>query len=312
MKRYYTALLLALTLFSGCLRQDFSICGIPDNCVLVFRLEDDKGKDRFEEKISSIDALVFDSRNRLVIHKRVDREMLDESNSLRLTVEPGEYRVICWANVSSNSTLSVSGDNAYLEECYLEVVSSVTGCPLYYAPKKEPGTRSGREAETRTGDYSLYTVTIPPNTVTEKELWFGQAHRTVNIYTAGMDQAEGFDNRQPTVQLTNIPYRYDLLLCTDSSRKNYQRQSEPVETPQGIMSLATFRAPIADFSEDMVIHIRNTSDGNSLYTLNLKEYVENNDIPDINNIDILVVFGINASVTVTLPPWNEQQVKPIR
>lgn len=312
MKRYYTALLLLLSaVLGGCIKQDYNACPVPNNCTLIFQMKDASGNDLFNSKINSVDAAVFDVSNRLVAYKRLKKADLDEFCGVRFSVTPGEYRVVCWGNVFANSQLPVLTYNTTtFDDCYLETISNVSGCPLYYAPKKAPSTRA--LALTRAGeDFTDHTVIVTGNKITEKEVFFCRAHRTVNIFVQNYSNSPSYDAMEPTVELTNIPHKYDFYLRTASTRKNYTNQTGPVTTPQGPMSIASFNAPICDFHNTMFVNLKRSSDGLLLKAIDLKNYIDTNTIADLNEIDILISFGTNASITVTLPGWKGTNVNPI-
>lgn len=314
MRKYYAAALIALTLlFAGCLKQDYSDCGLENNCVLMFELRDGNGTSLFAEKIHSIDAVVFDANQCYVAHARVTKDALNQFPGIRFSVEPGEYRVVCWGNVSQNTSMIGITEKFNFDQCYLETVSNTTGCPLYYAPQKDASDRPDpivTRADNFVPDYNLYSITVPPGQVTTKEIEFSRAHRNVNVYLKNYDSS--VESGDPTILLTNIPMRSDFFLRTGPSRKTYSSKALRTETKEGFMKATGFNAPITPFADDMYIHVIRASDGQVQTTVNLSQYVRDNQdkIEDINEFGVLLTYGLNGAVTITVPGWSGEPIVP--
>lgn len=313
MKRYMIAAwLLLLALTTGCsIDQDYSLCAVDDNCVLLFKLLDGEGN-YFPDKIDNVTVVLYDAQNNYILHRTVDRSALEIFSGVKLTVEPGDYRVVCWGNVSAASQLHGLNTAGTFTTAYLETVSGVSGCALYYGPRSVPKTKAA-PGSTRSEDYTIYQVHIPNNGVTQKEVYFTRAHRAVKVYVQGYEIHPDYDNEHPAVQLTNVPHRYDFFLNAASTCKHYQTgMSAYTITRAETASFGQINAPIADFADNMIVNIRRSSDNTVLASVNLKQYVEDNasSIDDINEIEILFKFDSQANVTISMPTWKEVEVNP--
>lgn len=297
-----------LTLLTGCYKQDYSLCGVDNNLVLSFKIEDGtrSGATDFAAKINSVDAVVFDADNRYVTSRRVTNEQLQVAPETKFTVAPGTYRIVCWANVSPERTSIPSfGPGMTLGECHVATISNQSGCPLWYAPNKSVGNSNDNALTDQ--DYKKYEALVTLGAVTEKEMIFTRAHRTVNVYILN------YKHGKSAVELTNIPDRYDFWLQTYNTRKNYQKTTESVTTPDGQMELASFNAPITDFANDMQVHLKDPVEFLRTDGVNLKEWIDANidKIKDINEINILFKYNPNGSVTIMVPSWTSKDVGPI-
>lgn len=306
MKRYYAALLLLiLPLFSACLEQNMSLCGLDGNCILQFRMDNGSGN-VFDTRISSVDVLLFDAADNLIMQRRLNQAELNASdNTATFTVDPGEYRVVCWGNVTTNSQLTPA---ATMPGCKIETTSTASGCPLYYAPNTVPVVTRGY-----TRAYpDDHKIIVPAQQRVTKDLNFCRAHRSVNVYVKGFEDLVGGVNIQPTVEIVNLPRQYDFKLTVDPSRTNFTQQVIPVTTPSGNMTMAAFHSPYYNIDNSVDINIYKTSTTALEHTVNLLNYVTTNALTDLDEINILLEFnGGNVDVTIVMPNWNSSNVDPI-
>lgn len=303
-------LLLTLSLFTGCYKQDYSICSVEENCVLLFELEAESGSAEFKSNITSIDVALFGSDGTLYTHQRVEKAQLEVFQGIKLTVDPGIYHVVAWGNVSECSRLSTNngGGATPFTGSYLQTVSDQTGCNLYYAPSKEIELLD--PSANVTPDSKLYEVDVKPNRVTRKELNFTRANRRVRVYLKDFDGIT-------QIKLGNIPDRYDYYLRAFPSRKDYTQPTRKAHYDQtaDMVDMSEFRAPIVPFESAMRVDIISTGTRAEeiIRSVNLKEWVEENrdQITDMNEISILFTKQINGAVEITVPNWNDDDVKPV-
>lgn len=314
MKRYYTALILVLVLlFTGCFKQDSSDCDGEGNCELRFFLHDADGANVFTDKIFRVDAVVFDAEHRYVTHKMVTEDELKMFAGTKLTLMPGEYRVVCWGNIDENTRVVGKSDKQYFEDLYLEVVSDATGDPLYYAPAKEveevDDVVTFREPKFNL-DGDGFVLEIQSGDDVVKDMYFTRAYRRIEVYIKKYDEVVEIEN--PKVRLANLPYYYDFMLRTDKSRKNYESLVGDVNTPEGKLQYATFNVPISSFYDYMLLNIIKSSDAEERTSVPLKDWVEANEekIEDPNELQILVEYFKDGNVSVKVLNWRELPVEP--
>lgn len=306
--RYVTVMLLILMLFTGCFKQDYSLCVVEENCVLLFELEEATRSTGFSSTITSVNVALFDKDGNLVTRERVDKGQLDAFQGVRLTVTPGLYYAVAWGNVTNSVELSTVNGTCF-GESYLKVTSDESGCGnLYYAPAKEIGIVNSVAGYTP--DYSLYEVNVKANEVTRKTLLFTRASRSVSVYIKGFDECTD-------VLLADAPDQYDYYLRTHSTRKDYsQKHGRVVYKPTGeLLDAASYRIPITPFDEAVNINLLDESlaADNILYSLNLKQWLKENEskIKDPLKIDILISRYVNGTVSAEVVNWSDSQVDPI-
>lgn len=306
MKRYHTMVLISIVLsLTACVREDNSDCMFSGNLILKLDLINSEGVSLLREKINSVDVFVYDTDNRLLVHKRV---MKDEQNRLGdfcFTVEPGSYRVVCWGNIGAETRIVGLEDSLSFENCYLETVSDETASPLYYAPLKNPSDKT----EDGGVDYGLYEVSVLPGEVTTKEMLFVRAHRTVRVYLKGYESV--YETQPPRIRFNRMPVYSDFFLRTGGERKNYELMPSSVNR-EGHRLMVAFNAMITPFADDMLIEVVRSSDNEVVTTINLKEYVgeHRSEIEDINEFNVEIRYLVNGAVEITLPDWGNIPLEP--
>lgn len=314
MKRSRLFLLTILALLTaGCIH-DSSDCPVDDNFVMKFNLRSAAGEDIFDANIHKIDVLFFDAECKFVMRKHYTPGMLDAERGVAVTLDPGEYKIVCWANVQDNSGFCGFIEGATMfSDCYVEIPETTTtgGDKVYYSPySTHPESRSGG-ALTRAGeDYSYYTVTIPARETVVKEYGFARAHRTVNVFVSGFDDSPEGVRIQPTVDARRMWSRYDFFFNTQHLKRDFCQQTARVTVESGEMDLAAFHSAYGEIADDMDLIVKRTSDGTDVATVNLKQFVADNPLADKSEINILVSFLDDHSVTITVPEWIEKPVVP--
>lgn len=305
-------LILLPLLLTGCYNDwDYSGCLTEDNVRLRFRLLDADGDDLFVGKINDVDLLFFDEYGMYVFSDRVSRQELNSDNTLYLTVDPGTYYVVAWGNISDNATISQTNDES-LANSYVEMKSADNRHPLYFSPDIEGRTR----AERPDSSHDEMKVVVPGEGVLEKDMFFARAQRTINVYIEGIEHIKDYDGNNPSVVLTNQPFRYDFSRTVSDDRTNFNHTAAPATVSSSVLLHTTFNVAICDFEDDMTLHIRNNSDNSELVEhLELKKWVEENFPEDLNQIDILFTItkpgdGTQVDVSVTLVDWDKIDVKP--
>jgi hypothetical protein len=293
-----TTALLTLTL-CGCIdEQDLDECSVDVTLLFDYTVN---GQDRFDETVNTVDVFIFDGNGVYLFTQRLNKFDLDAFQGAHLTLPPGEYKVLAWANVSDHSRFSpfVPGVTT-MDECYVRISSTTTGDPLYYAP----GTGSSANA-------SPYTLNLPAGESVTKELEFARAHRTVNVYIKGIETTQNGSVTAPTVNATGLWSEYNFYFETQPGGSNYEffQQAALTSTPDGQMHLASFDSDFGEITDNTVITVRNSL-GEVVATINLKQYLLDNPSANGDDINILITFLTDLGVTITLPTWANVNVTP--
>ncbi len=292
------ALTLALT---GCemVYDDLSGCVWGDNATLIFTLKDGAGADLFPQTITTVDAFIFDADNRLVEHRRFEKSELDEFAGWRLSLPPGDYRVVCWGNMGSNSCFGAMtpGVTTFAQCCAeIDAAATASGDEVYYGPKKE------RPATQTDSDMAIYTFSVPRDGSLTHEVPLVRAHRTVNVWVQGVPY-------EVTVEIEQLWAQYDFFYNTTDRRVDFTQAAHGVTTADGPAQLAAFHSAFGEITDDMVITVRKASDGTVIATVNLKEFLEANPTALKDTIDILIKF-YDLGVSVSVPSWVTQIITP--
>lgn len=311
-------LLLIPALMTSCWKtgEDWSLCGVDDNFTLKFRVQD--GTDlTFQNNIYSVDVFLFDADKYFLEHKQVDKSELDVFKGVTFTVTPGTYHVVCWANIDNNSRISAMDENSNYENTYIEIVKPAvglapTGSPLYYAPYKTPVTRAAYSGLTRADDeYTIYSVEVLANKETVKELTFAKVHRSVQVYIKGYENTDIYDGKGPDVKQTNAGGKYNFLLHADLTPLDLEQSTIFGTTVNGDMYSAEFFSALIPVRDDMHVYLYHPTTGNLLASVNLEQYIAATNITDDSVIPILFTFDpLDASVSITMPSWLDNQIVP--
>jgi hypothetical protein len=304
----------------GCIMDDLSRCPSVDNLTVKFRMEAgaSDGTD-VARRLSSVDVLLYDAEGRFVEHKRIERSDLTLFPGAHFTVEPGEYRVLAWANSASGSRFStlISGESL-MEQGYIEMTGA--GDSLYYAPAKVNPYRATLQmdeiTETITDDsYALYGVNVPKGGgEAVKEVSFTRAYRSINFYLKGLEYLPGAQAGQTQAEAHNLSTRYDLLFNTKSERRDEIRTFSAALTPDGTLPSARFYSAYGPIEEDISFSISNLPGEVEPMLVMLWERLAENPPPSFDDIDILIEFFRSGDgriqVSITLPDWSERPVAP--
>lgn len=292
--------LAALSLW-GCVSEDRSDCYDNTELRFVYSVSDAE----FPDKIKKVDVVLFDGEGKFHSFVQCDENALKESRSVVLTLDPGTYYVVAWANVSEHSAYGdLTPRASAFEDCKLEIPQNAndTGDPIYYAPyTRRPGTGAN--------DLAPYAIEVRFGRKNVKILDFGRAHRTINVWVEGHieTRAEGI---APTVEISNLWSAYDFFFNTRADRRTFSQQSQEKTVDGKLYTVATFHTALGEIDGRTDVTVRLTSAGTVWHTANLKRFVEENNITDTDEIDMLCSVGLDNGVSVTVPDWSDENVNP--
>ena len=313
-------LLLISLLATSCWKvdEDWSLC--EERLVVDMSLEGVPDA-KFTDHIDVVDVWLLDADLEFLQTRRLSSAMLEESLQTIFEVAPGTYHVVCWANAGNNTRISFT--KGHILDGHIELVSSETGDPLYYAPGKTPEPYPGSRTGADEPDYSLYRAEVVAGTVTVKEMVFVKAHRTVEVFISGWEYLSF--GGVPVVERNRAGDWYDNLLRYDATHTlNFKRSASPV-TIDGIRYYSTkFHSALIPLEgETKQVWLSDPATGKPITDpdtyVDLKQYVTENDIEDDSYIPIYYRFTEgggpkpgegNASVNIELPPWNNHNVEP--
>lgn len=294
---------------SGCMEEDFSECLVDNNLTLTFSLTGTNGQDQFDTHIDMVDVVIFDAQGRYLMHHPVSKRMLGEFKGVTMTITPGTYYVVCWANVLDNSRLCrfVPGITS-LEECSIEIVpSSTTGDQVYYAPYKDKPAAylsiSDPLSRSLGTEYELYKIDVPVGSKVTKDMAFVRAHRTIHVYTKNLTIA-------PQVSVKQLWSKYNFFFETQSLCYDFARIATSEQISGTEYHVTRFHSALGEITSNVNVDILSSIGNKLLYRVNMLQFVTENPPADTDEIHILVEFLEDLGVNISVPEWVSKPVTP--
>jgi hypothetical protein len=313
MKIKVLTILLIAALLSGCgIYDDYSDCPVDSNLILEFYLDD-----RYEQGViladvvKTLDIFLFDEAGAFISHSKVSSAKFEGGNRYSMSVDPGSYHVVCWGNADERSRISEMHAHATLSGSYVEGTHPFASSPLYYGPVRgDEDVMLWTRATESVANTELIVMNAGEHVV--KEVLLSRAYRNINVYVEGANHLTGYDGRQPLVELDKMHFKYDFRRNTYNDRRSYTNRAEHTDKSTGAvpLSLAAFSTPISMLDEEMFVRLRWDDGAESLYDLGLREWVEANPPDNAYELNILFKIGVDASVTITVPRWDDKPVTP--
>lgn len=311
MKQFYISLLLLCTfLLSGCVNEDMASCPAAkeSNLVLTFRYTDDQQMDVFSDKIHRVDVFIFDEADRLVYEQSIDKVALSAFAGVELNLQKGDYHIVCWGNANDKTEFDISQGSlfkdAFLGHSSLKTETTATnGDPLYYS-----SSMSGRSLP------QGFKITVPEEGDLTQTISFNRAHIEIGLYVKGFeDKSASGELLLPIVELTHIPPYYDFEMKTFGDIIPYQDVLTLQTIEDEEMATIDFYTPF--FAEDtpMRILIKKASDGTTVTEINLKDFIQENNITIQFTGEVVIPILVEykqTSVSITLPGWVQTPVNP--
>lgn len=285
--------LLLLLLCCSCMKSDNSNC-VPS--ALSFSYTAGGESNVLSDYITDITICVFDeSTGRYINRFSVSREQLLSPGGVPLDLPDGTYRIVCWGNSGANSHL-------FIGDTWQE---SRIGHPSVFDSSSVPDTNDPLY-------YAVTILTVKRGVSTVASLDFECAHISLVLYIKGLDAS-----MLPIVRFDHLTPQMDFgMQAVDAHSVSYCPQVgyDPSQ------SCHVARLSVLRFATDnpITLEILEPS-GSSLYTLSLAEFMATNDLPStraivtegVQELTIPIeVYFKGTSVTVSLPSWGSDSVKP--
>ncbi|MFV0420351.1 MAG: FimB/Mfa2 family fimbrial subunit [Dysgonomonas sp.] len=312
MKLFHISLLLFLVyLFNACIGEDMDSCPeiMDNNLTLEFRYMDDKGADIFSDKIHQVDLFVFDHEGCFVTKQCIKQTSLSAFAGTQLSLQPGDYSIISWGNAIDKTMFSKVEDGCLMGESLVENntlnenLVAINGDPLYYAP----GATNRSLSQT-------FSVTVPERGSETATITFCRAHIKIEVYVKGFeDKSIQGELLPPVIELTDIPANYDFEMHTCGSSISYRDVSSYCTIEGEELAAIEFYTPLLGEDFPTQLLVAKSSDGSTVTTINLDEFVKENNIVigDTGEavIPILIEYK-QASFVISLPGWGKTPIGP--
>lgn len=300
-------LLFSVCMFGGCISEDIDSCPpeLDNNLILKFLYSDAQGTDLFAENISQVDVFIYDSQDRLVQKKQVNESALNTFTGTELSLEPGTYRIVCWANALQktrfeNENVTDLFKNALLINADIDANNTApNGDALYYAPFP---TQS-------------FLVTVAPEKIETKEIAFASAHIRIEVFVKGFEDRLNSQGSllPPAVQLTDISSGYDFQMQTSAKMISFLDIAQYQIIDGQSMAVIKFNTPLFKEDTSTQLLIKKQSGGATVTTIDLKDFIQKNNISFSGNQPIVIPILIeykSVGIDITLPGWGQNPVKP--
>ena len=294
--------LTALTsVMAGGVREDTSGCPPTEpNVKIGFTLF---GEGVFADEITLVTAVLFDGQGTYIPPViTLGKTALERYAGVELALDPGEYRMVFWANMDDNTEIRViDGTPVITYKDFGGAAQQVlgNGDPLWYAPAVA-AARAGENAQ----PLRYYEFTVPADGNYTGEVAFTKAHNAVNILIEGLPPD---DASMPTVEITNLASAVtfygmqpldDPLPTVTSAVQTVAIQIDNV--PYALAAFDTF--PLGDMA-GMYIVVKNAA-GIEIFRIPLTDAIAQSGAdPTAHEINLRLTFG-GLNVTVGIWDWD--------
>ena len=301
--------LLTILTLSGCINEDTDDCPIEveNNFILKFRYVSSDPAELFTKKIKGVNVFVFREDGQYVTTQSADLAALTSFAGITFSLDPGNYRIVCWGNASGETFISPLNTSNSITEAFVSHVAlrngttAVNSDTLYYA------------YDNTVLAPSLKATTVT-ETVIERVLDFHNAYIKVQIYVKGLvDKNTQGNLLPPIVEMTGATGGYNFEMEAIGSPVRYLKTSTFQNISGAQVAGITFYTLRFKDDNPIEILIKKSSDNSTLTTINLKDFMKANNIT-VEGIEeavvpILVEYK-EASVEISVPKWGETPIDP--
>lgn len=280
--------MLLVVLATGCIKEDMEPCDVN----LIFRYLGDGTKDIFPEKIKKLDLYVYGESEALIETISLDQGDLKRFQGTSLILPAGKYRVVCWGNSESNTLLK-----------RVSALSTAVAASPHYFTK-----------ELITTNDSLYfgsrTIEIFQDNSSADTVYFSSSHIKMRIELDGLEDVATGDGYSPVeIEVGNLKPAVDFTNTFSSEKVSYW----PIVFRENESSPFKSRFNVLRFNDDNDVYIKiiDKASHQTIYTLQLKDFMKENQITvdGINEATIGIRFRFNGT-SITVSPWDEEVITP--
>jgi len=291
----------------------------PYNVSIQFHMSVTAGagsEDVLLDEMEGFTIFLFDVNGKFIRAEEVERDyLLNNDNTVSLTINPGNYQMVCWGNAKEYSMITnlvpgVSIQDAAIVHTYTEggkVVVAPDGDPLYYAPRNTVG-------RSRAAVGGTYAFTVPEQGTVHADIDFTMAHKKLRIYVdkfVGTD-ADGSQTDCPELRVGILVCGYDFLMQPLQGAALCYRNRAVVQTDTRAATcpVAGFNTPLFGYDDQLTIDVLNPVDEEVRLSLDLIGELKKQNIDpadeDIREIRVDITFQdvYDAAIKITIPGWS--------
>lgn len=281
----YTLLLVTVT---GCIKENLDDC----ETILYFDYLGDGTRDIFLQKIEKVDMYIYNENNVCVQKTALDKSELHRQQGTTLTLPSGQYHVVCWGNSLSDTRINEGAspnENLVGAPHYFTKELITTNDSLYFGEK---------EIIIRNEDYQVDTVL------------FSSAHIKMLVELEGLDVSNTRTAVSPvSIEMGNLSPTVDFAKSFSKEQISYY----PVLNYNSGTQKFGAKFNVLRFNNENEVNLQlyNTQSNEKLYTLQLKDFMKENDITvdGINEVTVGIRIRFNGTA-ITVKPWDEETIRP--
>ncbi len=294
----------------GCIKEDLKDCPPPtavNNVKIDFALFNPQ--DLFTDEISSVIAVLFDGQGTYIPPtKTLDKAALDQYPGIEMALAPGDYRMVFWANVGTNTQIKVGDDGIPIitytaaDGTNQQVIGN--GDPVWYAPAVA-ASRVDQNAQ----PLENYQFAVPADGNYTDQVSFTETHNSVNVYLHGLPLDP---TQMPFVEITNLAaaatfYGMDAL-ADPLPPVTSSLQTVVIEQDDEPYALAAFETSPLGGKTGMDLVIKDAQ-GNEIYRTSLTDAITQSGVdPNSHELNILVDFSYYGDpvldMVVKISAWD--------
>lgn len=281
--------LLLTTLSFSCIKEELDLCGTS----LYFSYTGDENREIFPDKIGKVNLFVYNINDALVETIELNQNDLKRQQGTYLNLPDGQYKIVCWGNPYTDTQINSPSTRG------LATVAS----PHYY-------TR-----EIITTNDSLYIGTkkieVYNNRTNEDTVHFSSSHIKMQIEITGKDNFN-------MTKANSMPISIEVgnLNPTVDFDKHFKKESIsyfPLIAPKENTTDYISRFNVLRFEDENDISVKLVSNetNDTLYTLNLQQFMKENRISVNGKNEILIGIRFRFNGTeIIVTPWKEEDIRP--
>ena len=301
------SLLLPL-LFTGCIKDNYSKCpsDSESNVILHFQCsESDALITQFTDYISSVDLMIYNQQGELCKQKTVDSKALNEFQGVSLSLSPGAYKVVSWANVDEGIQIEDenSTNNPYITYSSIDSDKRVLSIDsVYYAQEVNARNFSIPNA---------LELVVPRAGPLEQNLFFRPAHRQLSIYIKGY--TENSQSVLPNIGIEGLPaalHLFDMNPIIKLGEVEALQKTKEVLISNESYAATQVTSFWFEIDHTIKINIYSPLTGELIYTIPLHEALEIAKARGASynrKLEIFIGF-IQGEIEINVPDWNSGDV----
>ena len=290
--------LVSFVLLASCIKENYDDC---ERCTLTFSYTGDVTYDIFPEHITSVSLYVFDANNRVVQTKRIEQNELKAFQGTKLNLEPGDYHIV--------------GIGNQFDQTIVENIPSADMSQIIF---RHPNTDGSGVVESNDPLYlGILDITIPSDYWYEDDVPFRSSHLKVsytvkgyvnpNAAQASSRAGDGYlelrvKNLLPQTDFNNRAHgdkvTYDPVLGLNMENGDHE----------GYFNIMRHAK-----DSDVEFELVDKASGEVVHTLALADFLKEFTQIDVAMQEVLIPIVVefkNIGVTVTIPDWMINDVKP--